>query len=262
MIIAIDGLDGSGKETLCNELARKLREECGWYMDSVFVHSFPDYTIPSGKVISDVLHGKYTFEKCPELMRKIILCNMYAYNRAEHFSKFFKDTGINIHNESTMHIFDRYWASNLLYQGVGSENVEDINFIIAQCKSMEILLGNPEPDLYYFLRVPYSILRKRLNARKDLDNNESDNFLKAVYHFTESLFHIWHKDSVKSKPELSFRYTDSIIGAYRSNKSDELPMYIVPSVEELANEVIKKSNEVLNVQGLSLMNPEAKPINE
>ena len=255
MIIAIDGLDGSGKETLCGVLANKLQSDYDW--DKVYIHSFPDYTVPSGKAIYEYLHNKSQSNiKWPEMLKKYILCVAYAYNRAEHFSKFYRETGIDMSNENGMHIFDRYWASNILYQGVGSETIEDVSNIVSMCMNLETNLGNPMPDLYYFLRVPYSILRQRLNERNDGDINESDSFQKAVYNFTETLINdYWHRDIVIPKPNLNFHYDGYVDGAKREEIIG-LPRYKVFTPNEIAEEILKLSESKLSCCGLSLKCPD------
>ena len=185
MIVAIDGLDGSGKETTCRELANMLVERNIVHKDFVKVHSFPDYTIPSGKEIKRVLSGDL-LAGTPKQAKALMIATLFAYNRAEHFVRTnFKDDSAN---QQCVHIFDRYWASNILYQGIGLSG-EDLNTFAGYCKNMDMQLGNPMPDVYYFLHLPYSILSKHLQGRESksgvTDTYEEDTFQMCVYHLSE-----------------------------------------------------------------------------
>ncbi len=247
MIIAIDGLDGSGKETLCNEISKKLMEEYGWYMDSVFIHSFPDYTIPSGKMIDEILHGGGA--NLPKAVRPYMLATLFSYNRAEHFRIF----EMKVHDKdfTKVHLFDRYWASNLIYQGLGMSYQDMIHFMNF-CIHTEKGFGNPEPDFYYFLQVPYSVLRKRIDSRKNKDKYEEDVFQKAVYHMSEWLLDEMHIDYPKAERAFPFHYTETISGIKYQHRGI-LGGYEIKTPEEIAQEIILKTDEYLKPQGLSLL---------
>ena len=238
MIIAIDGLDGSGKESLTNKLrdaiiAQGIRNE-----DAVIVHSFPDYNNSTGKQIKKILSGE-SFKEMPPHIRRFMTASLFAYNRAEHVLNTKTEYGTGIFNtDSVIHIFDRYWASNILYQGLGKTGIA-LETFAQLMRGMEIALGNPMPIVYYFLRHPYSVLWKRIHNRKsksvENDIYEADDFQKAVYHLSEYYL------EVINPTEATY---DKVIEGCNSVMRSELgEIYYEKSVETLADEIIADLRE-------------------
>jgi thymidylate kinase len=222
MIIAIDGLDGSGKETLTYALRDYLVEEAGWDDAKVMVHSFPNYNSRSGMQIRNMLAGK-TFTDESSDLKAYLIASMFAFNRAEYISSMQATFGEEIFSStSVIHIFDRYWGSNVLYQGLGKSG-EDLQKFIQLMRSIDTSLKNPMPDRYYFLRHPYSVLRKRLDARKsksvENDNYEKDTYLKSVYHLSEYLLEYL-------KPPINPIYNTIIEGSVPCIMTETVTKYI------------------------------------
>ena len=222
MIIAIDGLDGSGKETLTYALRDYLVEEAGWDESKVLVHSFPNYNSRSGMQIRNMLAGK-TFTDESSDLKAYLIASMFAFNRAEYISSVQATFGDEIFSSnSVIHIFDRYWGSNVLYQGLGKSG-EDLQKFIQLMRGIDTSLKNPMPDRYYFLRHPYSVLRKRLDARKyksvENDNYEKDTYLKSVYHLSEYLLEYL-------KPPINPIYNTIIEGCVSCIKTETVSKYM------------------------------------
>lgn len=186
MIIAIDGLDGSGKETTCNALRRMIVDQYNLPECSVVVHSFPDYNTPSGREIKKVLADS-VLQGMDGRSKAYMVATLFAINRAEHFASL-KNPAM-MFDPSYIHIFDRYWASNIVYQGLGRSGEEMLGFV-QNCKAIDNVFFNPMPTVYYFLRVPFSILNERLSARTESKSGVEDTYEKtmfqmAVYHLSE-----------------------------------------------------------------------------
>lgn len=185
-IITIDGLDGSGKETLTRALVSELKKRYG--EDKVESISFPHYESSSGEVIRKFISGATSLHKLvPNTRLPYMVCELFAINRREYFMKNGKP------DPDKIYVFDRYSASNILYQAQGF-SVDQINALIDFNLSTDYsVYGNPKPDFSLFLRVPYFTLRERLDSRQVNKNGalsdeyEADTFLKASYHLSELL---------------------------------------------------------------------------
>lgn len=184
-IITIDGLDGSGKETLAKEVVRLLNEDY-----NAEYKAFPDYYNKTGELIKKYLGGEIPLlNKIPYLRKPYIMSELFILNRYEYFNS----ENLNLELDKNIYVFDRYWISNVLYQAHGM-STEQIAQFINWLAVMEFdYYKNPRPSFSVFLRVPYSVLRDRLafrtvnkNGQKN-DIYEEDNFLKTTYHVSEEL---------------------------------------------------------------------------
>lgn len=148
MIIALEGMDASGKNTHAKLLAKKL--------DGVVI-SFPDYSTPTGKVIRE------------HLQRKWHCCDI-GDNRSNEFDSMVFQTlmttnrlelrpAIKAHLVAGRHIvFDRYYASALVYGGLDGLDPAWIQLIQATL---------PEPDAWVFLDIPPEESVRRRPERRD-----------------------------------------------------------------------------------------------
>src|SRR4051812_44989938 len=113
MLIAIEGLDQSGKETQARHLRARLEA------DGRKVHalSFPDYATPVGQEIRRALDGERDFT--PEVMQLLYVANRFEYKPRI-------DTWLAA---GDIIVCDRYRASSVAYgesQGLDAAWLEDI----------------------------------------------------------------------------------------------------------------------------------------
>jgi dTMP kinase len=73
MLIAIEGLDQSGKETQARHTRTRI-EQAGRKVNAL---SFPDYGTPIGQEIQRALHGEREFG--PDVMQLLYVANRYEY---------------------------------------------------------------------------------------------------------------------------------------------------------------------------------------
>ena len=227
MIIAIDGLDGSGKETTCNGLAK-------WFEDQkmkTYVHSFPDYSVPSGAYIKQIIGNPETLKDMPSNFKRYFMASLFAFNRAEHFEYAYK-----FMDEFDINIFDRYWASNILYQGLGLSSLELVDFA-EYCHQLDISLHNPMPQVYYFIQLPYKILRRRIDTRtrKEIinDSYEKDEFQKAVYHLSEEIISDFGVIKDNNLPTPYFSVYNAVIKPYSYDHYNHIIEYDAETVVEM-----------------------------
>jgi dTMP kinase len=113
MLIAIEGLDQSGKETQARHLRARLEQD-GRKVRSL---SFPDYNTPLGQELARALAGERDF--APEVMQLL-----YIANRFEHKPRIDMWLGAG-----DVVICDRYKASSVAYgeaQGLDPRWLEDV----------------------------------------------------------------------------------------------------------------------------------------
>lgn len=246
LIITIDGLDAAGKETVSRALARRINAIKD--TDKCVNYSFPRYFNETGKFIKSVLSNSEFLKLVPDDRKPYLISELFISNRHEFFTKMKEEF-----DAGGIYVFDRYSASNILYQGVGMTDFE-LNQLIAYNKTLEYdVYKNYKPTYSFFLRVPYKVLRDRIKFRESLksgednDNYEKDAFLKSVYHLSEYM--ITNQDKIAVHDLFNY-----IIDAVDPN----MRLY---TVDELVDQMI----QVLVEEGILVLpkveNPQ-QPMNE
>ncbi len=129
MIILIEGVDGSGKETQAKLLASRLGVE---------KISFPRYGTAGAKACESYLHGEVE-------MTPYGAAAAFAIDRAA-WAKEWADSG------KPSVIMDRYVFSNLAYQGAKFEDAQDAAAFVEWEKDFEyVKLELPKPNLMFYL---------------------------------------------------------------------------------------------------------------
>ena len=111
-IITIDGVDGSGKNTVSARV-QKILEDRGY---DVIRISPPFYDTPTGKIVSDYLHDQYG-----GINDRWMISQLYSYDRniwmKNHFQLFTGPDYRYYRNYSRLiFLYNRNWISNMLYQ--------------------------------------------------------------------------------------------------------------------------------------------------
>ena len=147
MLVAIEGLDQSGKETQAQRLRDRLR--AAGYKSRVV--SFPDYGTSIGEEIARALQGERDYG--PEAMQLL-----YAANRFER-----KADIDRWHAAGLVVLFDRYVASGIAY---GEAHGLDPGWL----ETLQIYL--PQPELTILLDIaPETALARKVVGR---DRYEQD----------------------------------------------------------------------------------------
>ena len=154
MVVALEGLDGSGKRTQAIQL--KARVERGGGRAEIL--SFPRYEETGfGGKIADYLNGGFGPLKA---VTPYLPALLYAGDRLESLPL------IRAAIESgTLLILDRYTASNLAYQGARLEGAEREAFLDWLAKIEHGVYRLPVPDLQIFLSVPPEISMRRVSEK-------------------------------------------------------------------------------------------------
>lgn len=157
MIIALEGLDGSGKSTIIEMLSRKLREEG----ILVFVTSEPTNG-PIGQIIKEYLMK----ERVRNVKMEALL---FAADRLWHLNNIMEPAL----RSGKIVITDRYKYSSIAYQTTSKEEedwVREINRYV------------PDADLAFFIDVPPDVcIRRLIKVRRKRSIMESLENLRKVY---------------------------------------------------------------------------------
>lgn len=163
-LIAIEGLDGSGKETqtklLCEALSsRKI----------VFQKiSFPDYESPSSSLVKMYLNGD--FGNQPGDVNAYAASSFYAVDRFASYRRYWKKA----YDRGDLIIADRYTTSNLVFQLPKVEKEKWGEFLKWLEDYEYEKLGLPKPNLTFYLEMPEEVSEQLLNERYHGDESQKD----------------------------------------------------------------------------------------
>ena len=129
ILIAIDGVDASGKQTQ-TELLKKRLENNELKIKSV---SFPAYDNPSSTLVKMYLNGE--FGDKPSDVNAYATSTFFA---ADRFATYKTDWGKDYEN-GTLILADRYVSSNLIHQASKIENQEENNKINLNKKMIVVI---------------------------------------------------------------------------------------------------------------------------
>jgi dTMP kinase len=141
MLIAIEGLDQSGKETQARHVRARI-EQAG---RKVSLLSFPDYGTPIGQEIERALHGEREFG--PDVMQLLYIANRFEYKPR---------LDLWLSHDHVV-VCDRYRASSVAYgeaQGLDAAWLEEIQRFL------------PAPDVTLLLDIaPETAVRRKASGR-------------------------------------------------------------------------------------------------
>ena len=159
MFLAFEGIDGSGKRTVCH-YTKTLLEEQGILVEK---YEYPDYDSPWGKIINDFLSGSKELDVSTQFLT-------YATDIAKDQKKIRE----NLKKGCTV-LADRYITSTVAFQCARGFDLQTaIQFVH--------LFTFAAPDIIFYMNVSPETGRQRKKGQKgSLDRHESDiKFLEDV----------------------------------------------------------------------------------
>ena len=177
-LIAIDGVDASGKQTHAGLLYEKFKSEG----KNVRKISFPMYESPSSELVKMYLSGE--FGEKPGDVSAYAASSFFA---ADRFATFRTDWGKD-YNNGMLIIADRYVSSNMIHQASKLEPGEKDKFLEWLDNFEYEIYALPRPDITIFLDMPpeYGIhfMSERENkfskdAEKDIHERNFEYLLKS-----------------------------------------------------------------------------------
>ena len=185
MLIVIDGLDGSGKNTQAEMLYNFFKENI---TDKVIKISFPDYDYHTGKVVREMLTGKFNigvnewpFDKSIKKSLFYSFDRMVAmYRKMPEYDN--KTLAELYYKEGYVIICDRYTTSNFIHMGVNIRRF-DLPSFISQLEGLEYsTMGIIRPDIVIALTLNPETSMKLIDERgNEKDDHENLNHLKKAY---------------------------------------------------------------------------------
>ena len=154
MLVAIEGIDGSGKGTQAKMLLERARGEgC-----TAALLSFPQYQVTqSSKWIAEYLKGDFgELNEVPPLFAGML----FALDRFESKNQIMRSL-----NKHDLVIMDRYVASNLAYQGARVENDDRADFVDRLLNLEYEIYRLPVPGLTLFLDMPVAFSEHLISER-------------------------------------------------------------------------------------------------
>lgn len=167
-LVAIEGLDGSGKRTL----TRALTEVFGRRGAKVAQHAFPRYGEDvHADLVSDALHGRLG-DVADSVHGMAVLFALDRYGAKPTLERDLRDFDVVL--------VDRYIASNAAYQAARLHQ-DETGEIVAWVRDLEVgRFQLPVPDRQLLLRVPVELAAGRAENRDRVrDSYETDSGLQA-----------------------------------------------------------------------------------
>ncbi|MCD6371197.1 MAG: dTMP kinase [Candidatus Aenigmarchaeota archaeon] len=197
--IVFEGIDGAGAETQAKKLVEYLKQRD---VDSLLLE-YPDYQGPIGKLIKEILHGKYNF-------------NVQAFTLL-FIADFIKDKEKveKALNEGKIVIGNRYFTSTLVYETV-------LGFDRERMIGIAEALNMPKPNLAIYIDIsPNTSVERKKKEKSELDKHESNlDFLEKVrntyiYSVEKNVWTKWVKVDGEKSIEEVFKDVLSVLFSYK-----------------------------------------------
>lgn len=182
-LVALEGIDASGKETQSDRLVKTLRTH-----RSASLFSFPNYNVPSGEAISDMLKGEWY---CHDMLAvfhhsmwdSLVRQALFLMNKAEMAPVISKAIAAGGHV-----VCDRYWPSAVAYgvaDGLNLQMMIDIHQFLPRADVM-ILLDVPVEESVRRRPIREDKYEKDLEKLKTIRQNYLDLFKHEEDHDTHT----------------------------------------------------------------------------
>jgi dTMP kinase len=163
-LIVIEGMDGCGKATQTELLAKTLRERG---MD-VRKLEFPRYDSDSSALVKMYLSGRFGSD--PAAVNCYAASAFYAVDR---IASYLEDWHTDYEQDKIL-IADRYTTSNAIYQAAKLPESERGEYLRWLFEFEYDLLGLPSPDVVVYLDMPIEVSEKLLGERYSGDESKKD----------------------------------------------------------------------------------------
>lgn len=221
-LIAIEGVDASGKETQSALLYENLKRK----YTKVRKVRFPDYESISSGLVRMYLRGDFGTD--PQAVDPYIASTFYAGDR---YASYRTDWKKDYEAEGGIILADRYTTANAIHQAAKLDTEQEKEKFLAWLSDYEYgLYSLPKPDLVIFLHMPLykirSILAERGNkveggAERDI-HEKNDAFMERSYY-----------NALYVAEKLKF----SIISCERDGK--------IRSIEDISHEILALAEGIL-----------------
>jgi dTMP kinase len=230
-LIAIEGIDGSGKRTQMDLLHGVIAAGEGG--NSVYSTGFPQYGSWFGKMVGQFLNGDFG---ALEAVDPHFTALLYAGDRFEAKPKI--EAALN---DGKIVLIDRYIGSNLAHQTarVAPDKRADFRRWIEHLEYS--IYDLPREELILYLRVPPAEAQELVARKSQRSYTDAKQDLQEA-----SLRHLqdaaaMYDELARSEPWVTIECFDSTIGAMRPVK--EIAREVLASVEPLLNPAVAPQSE-------------------
>jgi dTMP kinase len=221
LLIVIEGVDGSGKETQ----SKSLYEYFAGKGKNIKKVTFPRYENSSSALVKMYLSGD--FGSNPNDINPYAASTFYAVDRYAAF----KEELFDFYNNGGIIIADRYTTSNMVHQGGKLKDIDEKIDYMDWLWDLEFLkYGLPIPDVVFYLDIPPEINIKLMAERKNKISNESK---KDIHE--RSLTHL--QDSYENALWLIRKYKWTTIQCMDGDR--------LRTIEDIHIEIVNKVSELL-----------------
>lgn len=157
ILIAIEGVDGSGKETQSELLARNLKQDG---QDIVKI-AFPDYESRSSVLVKMYLLGEFSQDP-----KDVTAYQASTFFAADRYASWMTGQWKAHYQKGGIVLADRYTTANMVHQAGKIRDLAERDRFLEWLYDFEFrLYGIPVPDLVFFLDVPPRIQQQIVAAR-------------------------------------------------------------------------------------------------
>ena len=164
ILITLDGLDGSGKQTQSEKLYERLIQK-GYKVKLV---SFPDYDSPSSALVKMYLGGEFSCD--PDFVNAYAASSFFAVDRYASFAKDWKKE----YESGYIIIANRYTTANAIHQLTKLPDDKREEFLEWLWDFEFSKLAIPKPDIAIFLEVPVETTLSLIEKRHETTGREID----------------------------------------------------------------------------------------
>ena len=221
MLVVIEGVDGSGKQTQSQMLYDRLSEKM-----EVKRLAFPNYESDSSSLVKMYLSGE--FGEDPKAVNAYVASTFYAADRFATFKKdyeeYYKNGGIIL--------ADRYTTANMVHQaGKIIDPIERNKFLDWLWDFEFNLYGLPVPTKVFFLNMP---IEKSIELMKNRENKFSHTATKDIHERNKE--HL--EDSHKAACYVAKKYDWCEINCVKDDN--------IRTIEDIHEEIYKTVKECLD----------------
>ena len=221
ILIAVDGVDASGKQTQTELLYKRLSEEG----KKVRLVSFPAYGSESSALVKMYLNGD--FGDKPEDTSAYAASSFFA---ADRFATYKTDWGKD-YNDGTIIIADRYVSSNMIHQAGKIKDKTEKDKFLSWLDDFEYnIYGLPRPNITVFLDMP---VKWRIKLLSERPNKVTGGEAKDIHESNEEYLEESYNNAVYAAEKFGW---ERIICANENG---------VRTVEDIHNEVYDKVKTVI-----------------
>ncbi len=221
ILIAVDGVDASGKQTQTEFLYKRLSEEG----KRVRLVSFPAYGSESSALVKMYLNGD--FGNKPEDTSAYAASSFFA---ADRFATYKTDWGKD-YNDGTIIIADRYVSSNMIHQAGKIKDKDEKDKFLSWLDDFEYnIYGLPRPNITVFLDMP---VKWRIKLLSERPNKATGGEAKDIHESNEEYLEESYNNAVYAAEKFGW---ERIICANENG---------VRTIEDIHNEVYDKVKTVI-----------------